>query len=38
MGIALLLAGLGFAVLTLRALAPTEARAAARVGSAVPTA
>jgi hypothetical protein len=40
MGIALLLAGLGFAVLTFRALAPAQARVAARgsVGSAVPTA
>ena len=39
MGIALLLAGLGFAVLTLRALVPAEKRAASpRVGAAVPTA
>ena len=40
MGIALLLAGLGFAVLTFRALAPAEARAATQssVGTAVPTA
>jgi hypothetical protein len=40
MGIALLLAGLGFAVLTFRALMPAESRAASRgsVGSAVPSA
>jgi len=37
MGIALLLAGLGFGVLTLRALAPVEKRADSRVGAAVPT-
>ena len=37
MGIALILAGLGFGVLTLRALAPVEKRADSRVGAAVPT-
>jgi hypothetical protein len=38
MGVALLLAGLGFAVLTVRALAPAEARHGGNLGAAVHTA
>jgi hypothetical protein len=38
MGVALLLAGLGFAVLTVRALAPAEARDGGKLGAAVHTA